>query len=335
MPANIGDVARRAGVGVGTVSRVLNSRPNVDPSTRARVLTAIEELDYVPSATAQRLSLGRTQSIAVVTLHLTRPSVVERLRGIELALVEAALDMLVLNVETPERRDAVLRSVARPERIDGVIMVSVAPHDTEIARVRRSGLPVVLIDAHHRHLPRVVCDDVGGGAMAAKHLLELGHTRIGFIGDEPRPILGVPSSRMRLRGAMFALREHGLAMRPDHVVELEHSRQAAQAAAETLLSSSAPPTAIIAANDTLAIGILEAVRRLGVDVPGELSVIGYDDIEAADFMGLTTIHQPLRESGVRAVERLVGMIAGQPSGPLREVLPVTLVRRRTVGPAPS
>ena len=193
MPATIQDVARAAGVGRGTVSRVLNGRPNVDPATRARVLEAIAALDFVPSAAARRLSLRRTQSIAVVTLHLTRPSVVERLRGIESALVDAALDMVVLNIETVERRNAILRDVPRPERFDGLILISVAPHDMELAQIRRSSLPVVLIDAHHRALPRVVCDDVGGGVMAANHLLERGHRRFGFIGDEPRPTLGVPS----------------------------------------------------------------------------------------------------------------------------------------------
>ncbi len=335
MPATIQDVARAASVGRGTVSRVLNGRPNVDPATRARVLEAIAALDFVPSAAARRLSLRRTQSIAVVTLHLTRPSVVERLRGIESALVDAELDMIVFNIETVERRDAILRDVPRPERIDGLILVSVAPHDTELAPIRRSGLPVVLIDAHHRALPRVVCDDVGGGMMAANHLLARGHRRFGFIGDEPRPALGVPSSRMRFRGVALALREHGLAIRPDHVAEGEHTREFARELTEAMLRSADRPTAIIAASDTKAIGVLEAARGLGIDVPGELSVIGYDDVEAADFVGLTTIHQPLAETGVRAVGRMIGLISGAARVPLREVLPVSLVERRTTGPAPA
>jgi len=335
MPATITDVARVAGVGRGTVSRVLNNRPNVDPATRARVQDAIAALDFVPSAAARRLSLRRTQSIAVVTLHLTRPSVVERLRGIEAGLVDAGLEMIVFNVETIERRDALLRDVPRPERIDGMILISLAPHDAELAQIRRSGLPVVLIDAHHRGLPRVVCDDVGGGMLAANHLLERGHRQFGFIGDEPRPILGVPSSRMRFRGAAVALREHGLAMRPENVAEGEHTRQFARELTETMLRGADRPTAIIAASDTMAIGVLEAARALDIDVPGELSVIGYDDVEAADFVGLTTIHQPLAETGARAVDRMVGLISGAPRVPLREVLPVTLVMRRTTGPAPA
>lgn len=328
----ISDVARLAGVGRGTVSRVLNERPNVDPGTRERVLAAIRELDYVPSSAARRLSLGRTHTIAVVVPYLTRPSVVERLRGIEQALVQAAFDMIVFNVETPQRRDAVLRDLSRPARIDGLILVSIAPHEDELRQIRNSGLPVVLVDAHHRSLPRVVVDDVGGGRLAARHLLDLGHVRIGFIGDPLRPPIGFSSSRLRLRGVEQALRADGLAI-PEELVALgEHGRQRARELAGELLRSSLPPTAIVAASDTQALGVLEAAADLGLEVPGDLSVVGYDDIEAADYVGLTTIHQPLLETGSRAVRRLLELIGGSRGPTLREVLDVWLVARRTTSP---
>jgi DNA-binding LacI/PurR family transcriptional regulator len=140
---------------------------------------------------------------------------------------------------------------------------------------------------------------------------------------------------MRFRGVGLALRDHGLAIRPDHVAEGEHTREFARELTETMLRSADRPTAIIAASDTKAIGVLEAARKLGIDVPGELSVIGYDDVEAADFVGLTTIHQPLAETGARAVDRMIGLISGAARVPLREVLPVSLVERRTTGPAPA
>jgi DNA-binding LacI/PurR family transcriptional regulator len=328
----ISDVARRAGVGRGTVSRVLNERPNVDPETRERVRAAIRDLDYVPSSAARRLSLGRTHTIAVVVPYLTRPSVVERLRGIERALVQAELDMIVFNVETPQRRDDVMRDLPRPTRIDGLILVSIAPHEHELRQIRQAGLPVVLVDAHHRSVPRVVVDDVGGGRLAARHLLDLGHVRIGFIGDPLRPPIGFASTRLRLRGVEQAMRADGLAI-PDELVALgEHGRQRARELAGGLLRSSLPPTAIVAASDTQALGVLEAAADLELQVPGDLSVIGYDDIEAADYVGLTTIHQPLEETGLRAVGRLLELIAGEPGPTLREVLDVWLVNRRTTSP---
>jgi DNA-binding LacI/PurR family transcriptional regulator len=296
------------------------------------VLTVIRELDYVPSSAARRLSLGRTNTIAVVVPYLTRPSVVERLRGIERALAQAGLDMIVFNVETPRRRDEVLRDLPRPARIDGLILVSIAPHEHELRQIRQADLPVVLVDAHHRGLPRVVVDDVGGGRLSARHLLDLGHLRIGFVGDPLRPPIGFSSSRLRLHGVEQAMRADGLAI-PDELVALgEHGRQRARELASNLLRSSLPPTAIVAASDTQALGVLEAAAEMELRVPGDLSVIGYDDIEAADYVGLTTIHQPLEETGFRAVGRLLQLIAGEPRPALREVLDVWLVHRSTTSP---
>jgi DNA-binding LacI/PurR family transcriptional regulator len=314
----IADVARLAGVGRGTVSRVLNERANVDPATRAKVLGAIKDLDYVPSPTARRLSLGRTQTVAVILPFLTRPSTVERLRGIEFALVSAGYDLIVFNIETVERRDAVFRDLPRSERVDGLIFVSLSPHPDELERIQRSGLPAVLVDAHHRGLPRVVGDDVRGGRLATEHLIGLRHRRIGFIGDIPRVPLAFTSSRLRLSGFRRAVRNAGLEV----PVEL----------ARRMLTRRLPPTAIVCASDTQAAGVLEAAAAFGMSVPGDLSVTGYDDLELADHLHLTTIRQPLFESGVRAVQRLLIGIDGQPMTPLREVQEIGLVIRQSTAP---
>lgn len=332
MGATIADVARRAGVGRGTVSRVLNNRPNVDPQTRARVLAAIAELDYVPSETARRLSLGRTRTIGVVVPYMTRPSAVERLRGIESALAHAGYDMVVFNVETAERRDTIIGSVARRERVDGLILVSLTPHGPEIARLRTAGLPTILLDGHHRSLPRVVVDDVAGGRLATEHLLSLGHVRLGFIGDAGQTAFRFTSSRLRLTGMRQAMAAAGLTLPGSLVAVGEHGRAAASHLARRLLSQALPPTAIVAASDTQAIGVLEAARDLGVKVPGGLSVIGYDDIELADYIGLTTIRQPLFETGYRAAQRVLARIEGLAAPTLRETLGVALIERATTAP---
>ncbi len=332
MGATIADVARRAGVGRGTVSRVLNNRPNVDPQTRSRVLAAIAELDYVPSETARRLSLGRTRTIGVVVPYMTRPSAVERLRGIESALAHAGYDMIVFNVETAERRDTIIGSVARRERVDGLILVSLTPHGPEIGRLRTAGLPTILLDGHHRSLPRVVVDDVAGGRLATEHLLSLGHVRLGFVGDAGQTAFRFTSSRLRLTGMRQAMAASGLPLPASLVAVGEHSRGAARHLAGRLLSQSLPPTAIVAASDTQAIGVLEAARDLGIKVPGGLSVIGYDDIELADYIGLTTIRQPLFEAGYRAAQRVLARIEGLAAPTLRETLDVTLVERVTTAP---
>lgn len=331
MPVTIGDVALKAGVGRGTVSRVLNNKPNVDPDTRARVQAVIDELGFVPSVAARRLSLGRSQTVAVVVPFLTRPSVVERLRGIEAALVDVDLDMIVMNVESGARRDAILVDIVRPERIDGLILVSIAPHEEELARIRAARLPLVLVDAHHRSVSRIVTDDVGGGRLAAQYLLDLGHRSIGFVGDVPKPGFGFASSRLRLTGVEQTLKDAGIAIRPEHLGLAEHSRQNARRSAIEMLRLQDRPTAIVAASDTEAIGVLEAAAEVGLEVPGDLSVVGYDDVEAADFVGLTTVRQPLAQTGAHGVARLLDLIAGRQPEQLREVLPVSLVVRRTTG----
>lgn len=331
MGVTIADVARLAGVGRGTVSRVLNERANVDPATRARVLAVIKHLDFVPNPTARRLSLRRTQTVAVILPFLTRPSAVERLRGIEFALVRAGLDMIVFNIETVGRRDAVFHDLPRAERVDGLIVISLSPHPAELERIQRSGLTAVLVDAHHRALPRVVADDVLGGSLATDHLISLGHRRIAFIGDIPRTPLAFTSSRLRLTGVRRALEQAGLTL-PDRLVAIgDHSRHRAAELAGRMLGQHLPPTGIVCASDTQAAGVLEAARALGLSVPGDLSVTGYDDLELADHLGLTTVHQPLFDSGVRAVQRLLVGLDGRPMTPLREVQDIRLVERRTTG----
>ncbi|GAC1669382.1 MAG: LacI family DNA-binding transcriptional regulator [Candidatus Limnocylindrales bacterium] len=274
MPATIADVASLAGVGRGTVSRVLNDRPNVDPTTRDRVRAAIAVLDYVPSPIARRLSLGRTQTIGVVVPYMTTASVVERLQGIEAALVPAGYDMIVFNVESVERRDAVFRDVPRRERVDGLIVVSISPRVAEIARIQAAGVPLVLVDVDHRGVASVVVDDVHGGYLAAEHLLALGHRHIAFLGDRPRLALGFRSSRRRLQGLTSALRAAAVPFPTSRIATGEHDRSTAGELTRRLLALSDPPTAIVCASDNQAFGAIEAIRALGADVPSDVSVIG-------------------------------------------------------------
>lgn len=329
----IADVANLAGVGRGTVSRVLNERTNVDPATRARVLAAIRELDFVPSPTARRLSLRRTQTVAVILPFLTRPSAVERLRGIEFSLASAGYDLIVFNVETMERREAVFRDLSRSVRVDGLIIVSLSPHPRELELIQRSRLPTVLLDAHHRALPRVIADDVLGGRLATDHLIGLGHRWIGFIGDIPRAPLAFTSSRLRLSGYRRALSDAGLDT-PEGLIGMgAHSRHRASGLARRMLMRRMPPTAIVCASDTQAAGVIEAATAFGISVPDDLSVTGYDDLDLADHLRLTTIHQPLFESGVRAAQRLlVGLDDDGPMGSEREVQRISLVIRRSTAP---
>ena len=333
-PARIADVAARAGVGVATVSRVLNGRVGVRPSTRERVAEAIEALNYRPSSLARSLSLQRTMVVAALLPWFTNPSAVQRVRGIVDGLSASKYDLMVFDIESEDRQRRAFELFDRGDRADGLLVVSTLPPEAEVERLRCADIPCVLIDAVHPSFPCIAVDDVAGGELATRHLLELGHRRVALIGDPP-PEFRFDWSRDRTRGYERALAAAGIETRDDYVREGTRLPHVARAIAAELLSLAERPTAIFAASDTQAIGVLEAARALGIAVPGELSVIGFDDIEVAAYVGLTTVRQPLVESGRRGATLLLDVLARRPVEPLRELLPLELVARGTTGPAPG
>ena len=332
LTATIRDVAKRAGVGLGTVSRVLNDSPQVSEATRERVMAAIKALNFVPNPTARRLSLGKTLTIAVIVPWFTRPAEVERLRGVESRLAESEYELVLYNVETAEKRDTYFRDVPRREQTDGVLIVSLSPRDDDVERLMKSTVPIVLIDANHpslKSLNRVITDDVAGGRVATQHLIDLGHIRIGFISDFIETPFNFTSSRDRLKGYRQALKAAKIPFRADYHRQGEHGRSEARYLAKAMLEQSDRPTAIFAASDTQALGVLEAAQDLDLQVPEDLSVIGYDDIEISEYIGVTTIRQRLYESGRRGVELLLNVLADPEMKPQCEVLPTDLIVRKT------
>jgi LacI family transcriptional regulator len=325
----IARVAALAGVGVGTVSRVLNDSGAVSASTRRRVEEAIDALGYEPSAAARALSTGRTMSIGVVAPFLTQPSVVERLRGVARRVSEADYRLLLMDVERPDRLYDSVGTFAVNGRVDGLLVVSLALPEG----FRPGSVPIVLIDRQSDALPGVHIDDEAGGRLATEHLLELGHTRIAFIGDTEENPYGFDSSRRRRRGYEAALRDAGLPVDRPLVRTGPHGRDSARTMALDLLRAAAPPTAIFAASDNQAIGVLQAAEAVSVCVPDRLSVVGFDDLEVARYADLTTVAQPLEESGARGVDLLLDALAGET--PRSEQLDCELVVRGTTARAGS
>lgn len=320
---------------MATVSRVSNGHPSVAPRTRARVLAAMRELNYRPSSVARNLSLRRTFVIGVVVPFFTNPSAVERLRGIVAGLETSPYDLALFDVESPDRRRRAFDTFGRGDRADGLLLVSLVPPDAELERLQAARLPCVLVDAPHPLLPRVLSDDVAGGELATRHLLELGHRRIAFIGDKPPDDFRFHSTRDRTEGYRRALTAAGLCPPPEYIGRGTQSRDVARGIAESLLRLPEPPTAVFAASDTQALGVVEAAQLLGVRIPEQLSVVGFDDVEAASYAGLTTVRQPLFESGRRGAELLLEALDGDPLPPRAETLPLELVVRRTTAPPPA
>jgi LacI family transcriptional regulator len=330
MTATIYDVASRAGVSIATVSRVLNVPHSVNSLTRARVQTAIDDLGFVPKAEATARARRRHRQIGVLVPFFTYSSFVQRLRGIAAALLDAGYELVVYNAETPEHVHGYLLSLPVTRRLDGLIIISLRVDNEDCRRLIAHGLPAVLIETHSPLLSCVDIDNRAGGFLAAEHLLAQGHRRIGFVGGD-REIEGYTwrTSQQRLEGMRQRLQEAGLeplvgAIPPNTANPEDARRQALQ-----LLDRQDAPSAIFAASDTLALGVLSAARERNVRVPGELAVLGFDDLDFAEFVGLTTISQSLEMSGRQAVELLLAAIA-DPQPLTRHVqTPLRLVQRNT------
>jgi DNA-binding LacI/PurR family transcriptional regulator len=330
------EVAQTSGVGVGTVSRVINGAANVRDATRVRVLKVIGQLGYRPSHLAAALSRGTPRTVAIVVPHLTRPAMSARLAGALGVLDEQGYDTVVCNVGTPEQRDHHLAALTARDRADGVIVVSLPLSRQQLAGFRRAGVPLVTVDVLVPGVPQTFTDDVIGGRIATEHLLRLGHRRIGFVGDAaPRGAdgsLGFSSSARRLSGYRKALAAAGLRYDPALVRRGQHGAATAGALAADLLAMPDPPSAIFAASDTQALGVLTAAQARGILVPAQLSLIGFDDVEAAALLGLTTVRQPLERTGAEGARRLCALLRGEQVKPLRQQLALEIVQRSSSAP---
>jgi LacI family transcriptional regulator len=325
----IARVAQEAGVGVGTVSRVINGSSSVSEATRRRVLDVVAELGYEPNATARALSTGRTRSVGVVAPFFTRPSVIERLRGVAPMLAASGYQLVLFDVERPEQRAGVFRSLIG--RVDGLLSISLAPPKADLRRLAAAGIPLVLVDQAHDELPSVIVDDVEGGRLATSHLLELGHRRIAFAGDTVDDVHGASASSRRCAGYRRALEGAGVPVDEELIVLRRHGHDAA-AIADELLALPEPPTAVFAASDQQALAVIDAVQERGLDVPEDVSVVGFDDVELARYAGLTTVGQPLELSGARGAELLLSALEGEDVLQARQHLSLELVVRGTTAP---
>jgi DNA-binding LacI/PurR family transcriptional regulator len=341
-PPTIRDVAKHAHVSPATVSRVLNGNNGVRGPARMSVEKAIAELGFVPNLNARRLSLGKTFTIGVISPYFIQHSFVERLRGIESVIGKTEYDLIVFNVENVEQRDRYFANVARRERVDGLIIITLTPNTQHVEQFIRSKVPIVLVDAQHAKFTSICEDSIMGGWLATQHLISLGHRKIGFISDKfIDPFTGKSRGKLRYEGYEKAMQSAGLMIPSNYVMTGLSSRADARSMARTILTLPDRPTAIFAFSDIQAIGVMEAARELNLRVPHDLSVVGYDDIEMAEVMKLTTIHQSLFESGVLGAQKLLEQIevkqfSNQPNmntGSLQQVNIELRVRESTIAPS--
>ena len=323
------DVARLSGLSISTVSRVLNSPDHVNEATRARVLAAIQQLGFVPKAEARARAMKSTHRIGVITPFFTAPSFIERLRGIASSLTGKPYDLTIYTVDSTNRFESYLTKLPINRDLDGLIIMSLPLGENEATLLIDHQLPTVLIEYPQPKFSTVEIDDVEGGRMAAEYLLRKGHYRLAFLGDTDLPEYSIHPVSRRLVGFRQALAKAGFPLPNESVRLAPYTQEQTRLAAKELLSLHEPPSAIFAATDFQAFGVLKVARSMGIRIPQDLAVIGFDDLEMAELMDLTTIRQNLEESGRIATELLLSRIKN-PARPVQHVqISLNIIERET------
>ncbi len=334
MPGTIYDVAQQAGVSTATVSRVVAGGARVSPATRQRVADAIRELGYRPNALARSLAVGHTRTVALLLPDITNPFFPELVKGVQLVADEDGYTLILCETAGDPDKEARYLTMLRGQQVDGLLAIGLTLPRARTEQVLGPDLPVVCLDRSMdlRRASQVHVNHRQGARLATQHLLALGHRHIAHIAGPPALRVGAA----RREGYQLALREAGL--RPDRaaVIAGDLTEDGGYAAALRLLEHPGPaPTAIFVANDLMAIGAMAALRARGIGVPGDLSVVGFDDIHLAAYTSppLTTVHQPAREMARRATEILLAAIAAPGDRrPRRAVFDATLVVRGSSAP---
>jgi LacI family transcriptional regulator len=337
--ATIKELAQLSGVSVATVSRVLNDYDDVSAATRERVLKLAEELEYTPTAAARTLVTKRSHVVGIVLAtgvdhpDIQHPFFQEVLVGLKRRLGAGGYDLLLLATEEPGNgfgNHSYLQR-CRHHRVDGVILMGVGPQEPDVQKLARSTIPCVAVDLDlmGRRTGFVISDNAKGADLAVEHLARLGHERIATITGPPDMRVGID----RQVGYRAALERLNLTYREDYVRVGDFYFDSGHSAMQELLALPQPPTAVFAASDLMAAGAIRAIEEAGLDVPADIAVVGFDDIQLAAMMqpALTTIRQDKLGLGAAAAEALVRMIELDGTPPPVLTLPVKLVVRDSSG----
>jgi LacI family repressor for deo operon, udp, cdd, tsx, nupC, and nupG len=341
--SSIVDVARLAGVSVATVSRALRGLPNVSETTRERVLRAASELEYIASPLAAALVTGRTRSVGVIASAAAPWFFTEAVCGIEATLRDAGYDVMLHVMPSGERRRQFFAGLPVRRRVDGLVLVGLRLTLPEAEALHGLRVPLVAVAEALPGVHTEGIDNHAAGALAVRHLLDLGHTRIGLIGGRPvieddesaTPGRPVSAPTARSEGALEALRRAGL--EPVGVEDGGFTPRAGAAAMARLLEVGHRPTAVFCQSDEMAFGALHTLQLAGLRCPEDVSVMGFDDHELAGAFELTTVSQPVAGQGSAAARWLVGVFDPVDDSPVDNGAtphdhPVELITRATTGP---
>jgi len=327
------DVADAAGVSISTVSNALNRPDRVREDTRRRVLQAAQSLGFTPKSEAVNQARKGVGRIGVIAPFVTYSSYMRRLAGLLEVLNKANLEVCTYDEESAASRTSLLLSrLPLGSRLDGLVVMGIPLDDEAADRLLAASFPTVLVDSEDDRFSCVVSDNALSGRLVAQHLLEAGHTRIGYLTEEHEVAAHPQQGVQRSQAFAAELAAAGHPLEPRRVVATAHSVDAARVAAARLLADGSL-TAVAAHDDTLAVGVLHAAAERGVRVPEDLAVVGCDDGDVAAAVGLTTVRQPFEESGRLAATTLLELMGAEHPTRRTTVLRQELVARRSTGAA--
>ena len=334
-PASIKDIARLAGVSHSTVSRALRNSPLVNSKTTQEIQGIARQLAYQPSAVARGLVTRKTHTIGVVVTTIADPFVSEVVIGIEMAANDHGYSVFLADSNAdPVREQSVVHSFAE-RRVDGIVVTSSRVGALYTPLLVQMMVPIVLINNQHpgQFVHSVMIDNVPASREATGHLVGLGHRRIAYVGDQ----FGFESDTERLEGYREALQEAALPFCSELVVNGDGKPEGGIAAMDKLLALPDTPTAVFCYNDMTALGVLRSLRTHGLRVPADVSVVGFDDLFLASYIQpqLTTVRQPMQRMGRMAMESLLKVMSGQPSGEAVKLPAELIVRESTAPPGRS
>jgi len=325
----IRDVAKATGVSINTVSRALNDKPDINKETKERVLKVAKELGYIKDATALSLRYGLTKVIGVILEDSSNPFFSEVLKGIEKEAKRNGFNVIFMNTEKEYKLEEEAIKTMLSRRVDGIIVSPTQERSDDIKFLVKSGIPTVVLGVHFEdvEVPEVYSNDVNGGYLATKHLIERGRRKIIYMSG----FLYKSVARMRLEGYKKALYEHNIEFNEGYVFEVEEGVENSYKKMLEVIDSGTKFDGVFCFNDISAIGVLRALRDRRFAVPQEVSVVGYDDISFAQFMEtpLTTICIDKQKEGELAFGLLYGLIKKKDSKKQKIVLDVELKVRKT------
>ncbi|MBU3573017.1 LacI family transcriptional regulator [Priestia aryabhattai] len=330
----IKDIARVAGVSVTTVSRALNGYSDVNEKTRQKVAAVARELNYSPNTLARGLVMQKSKTIGLLVSGISRESVkdnftFEVLCGVNERASTLGYDLILFNTNTMMQREKTYTQLCRERRVDGAIIQGIKKEDPYLKEVVESDIPCVLVDipVHSNSVGYVTTDNALGAKKAVEHLASLGHKHIGMINGHEDAFV----SQERLNGYREALKECGLSFRSDWVVSGNFEEKKAEKAAQELINRHKEVTAIFCASDLMALGALKACKELGLHVPKEMSIVGYDNIVLASYSSpnLTTVGQEVYQIGYEAADLLIEMLEGKETNMKRYLDTKLIIREST------